>query len=384
MASAERLEARVEIGPGFDTLLDERWDALNRASPVPNPLLASRWLGELGARAPGTPLVAAVEREGRLVAGGAFRVTGPPGLRVADTLGAGFAVHRQDVLLDGGIAGAADVLAAALLEAVDAASVECARSCGLADALLGRAPWGRTLPAIQSWHATLPPSRLAYADRRSSYGLRRAARAGARIETVVAAEPDEIAPALERLLALHRERWAERRDALPLLSATPAQRDFYRAAVAGLAATGDVRIVELRDRGNVVFSALVLLCGRAACCHGTAFRPSELREPGHVGMLAVAAAAREAGAEVLDLGRGSGEPGGRSTASARPRRRLSRSTPLRRERGNRCSAPPGRCASFRSRRPPSGSLERGTDPHGALTDSTSSSLRARSTVRLRP
>jgi hypothetical protein len=141
--------------------------------------------------------------------------------------------------------------------------------------------------------------------------LRRAARRGTGVSVAVAQEPERVALALERLFTLYRERWDGRPNEIPRFSANEAQRSWHRRAVAGLAARDRVRIVEVLEDGELVSSQLNLLFGRGALFHTTATRTGgRLHGPGHVAMLASVEAAMSAGAEVMDLGCGSGEPGG--------------------------------------------------------------------------
>jgi len=115
---------------------------------------------------------------------------------------------------------------------------------------------------------------------------------------------------LERLFQLHRERWTGRND-VSLFSETEACRAWHRRAIAPMVSRGAVRIIELMENGELVAAILGLLAGRGAIFHTPATRIGGiLRGPGHVAMLAWVDAAMKAGAEVMQLGRGSGEPEG--------------------------------------------------------------------------
>jgi hypothetical protein len=72
-----------------------------------------------------------------------------------------------------------------------------------------------------------------------------------------------------------------------------------------------VRVFEVRENEQLRSGALLLLGGPAAVYYATATRRNGiLREPGHVAMLEVVEVSRDAGARVLELGRGGGAPGG--------------------------------------------------------------------------
>src|SRR5262249_35788637 len=78
-----------------------------------------------------------------------------------------------------------------------------------------------------------------------------------------------------------------------------------------MAVRGAVRLVEVFQDGELIASILGLISGRGALFHTTATRVvSHLRGPGHLAMLTLVEEAVSAGAEVLDVGLGGGNPEG--------------------------------------------------------------------------
>ena len=309
------LRVHVARGADFASLLDERWNALVRRQALPNPTLSATWLRAAAAWEPGLPLVVAVERRDRLVAGGAFglsRPLGRVGPAVATWLGNRRLLFSPDLLVDPDAAGAEEALWEALAAEAAVVRLYPTRLDGLAaTALRARAPWRSMRPCLEGWVTALPPTTIERRLREAAYERRRAERAGARISVSVAADPDAVAPSLERLFRLHRQRWAGHPTATARFSGTKRLRHWFRHTLAALAARGEVRIAEVLEDGVVVASGLALLTGRGALYHTTASRVGgRLKGPGHVAALAVVEALIEAGAEVLDLGRGSARPGG--------------------------------------------------------------------------
>jgi hypothetical protein len=314
--AAQPLLAQVVTGSDALGALDKRWDALLDRQHVPVPVQSSTWLREALRVASGHPLVVVVLAGERLVAGGAFSSKSAAiryGPVLAGWPGSDFAGFSPDVLTDPEVPEATDVLIRALFEEVAAVHLGYNPIAGsFGESLRARAPWMRVIPdRLVGWRLQLPPPKLDHARQRVEHVLRRAARRGTRVSVAVAREPEAVAAALERLFALCRERWDGRLNEIPRFSSSEAQRSWHRRAVAGLAVQDRVRIVEVLEDGEPVSSQLNLLFGRGALFHTTATRiGGRLHGPGHVAMLASVEAAMAAGAEVMDLGCGSGEPGG--------------------------------------------------------------------------
>lgn len=306
---------RVERGGAALSLLDERWDELVLRQRVPNPTLTTTWLRALAAREPGVPLIVAVEAGDELLGAGAFairRPLGPRGPEIASWLGDSPILTSPELLVDRRAPEAPGLIAGALLGEARAIHLGLAATGGpLAEGLLLQAPWLSLWWREEGWVAPLPPATLKRRQRQASYDRRRAERAGADVTVSVFQDPPEVGAALERLFTLHDLRWRGRIDELPRFAATGELRDWYRAAVAAMAERSAVRMVEVREDDEPVASLLGLLAGRGALAHTWAvLRGGRLVGAGHHTMLAFAEAAFATGATVLDLGRGSGHPGG--------------------------------------------------------------------------
>ena len=311
----QTLRVRAEEGENALGLLDERWDSLLLRQPVPNPTLSAPWLREMASWGPGAPFVISVESGNRFLAGGAFTILSPArriGPKLVTWLGRnGRPVQTPDLLVDPDFPGAGGLLVDFLFSKVHAVLVGPTSLHGPTSIFLReRAPWLHVRPEVEGWFAKLPPPDLARRQSEMAYQVRRAARRGATISVAVSKDVQAVNAALERLFELHRERWQNRGDESHF-STTQHQRMWYRRAVAGMAVRGAVRFVEVFENGELIASILGLIAGRGALFHTTATRvESRLRGPGHLAMLTLVEEAVSAGAEVLDIGLGGGNPEG--------------------------------------------------------------------------
>jgi CelD/BcsL family acetyltransferase involved in cellulose biosynthesis len=298
----------VETGTTALRLLDGRWDELVARQRVPNPTLSAAWLRALAEWPGGTPLVAVAEADGRLEAGIALQLRRRAGLRTATWLGPVEQLCSPELLADRPEAGAA-VLAAAL-EHTDVLTLAAAEGWPTIPALAAAAPWHRREPLGLRWWTAWPPERHDYACRRAGRHLRRAERLGAAVDVRVAAAPGEVSAALVRLFRLHRARWDARGDETLRFARTHALRRWNARAVSTLAAYGRVRIAEVVEDGRIVASCLGLLHGHGALGHTQAIATgTTINEAGHIALLACLEALADAGATVVDLGPGRGQPG---------------------------------------------------------------------------
>lgn len=295
-------------------LLDARWDDLVARQPVPAPTSSAVWLRGLLELERGRPLVLAVEQRDKFVAAGAFgirQVAGSGRPRVASWLADEPFWYSPDLLVDPQQPELGAVLINALLDHVDAVHLAADVGGATPRALKARVPWLEITESAEGYVLPLPPPRGEYAEKRAAYNLRRAARVGCDLSIRTASEPRAVEAALERLFALHRERWSGRADFQPTFAATNALTDWHRRVVVALAHVGGVRIVELVEDGELVGSVLGLIHGRGALFHTMAVRPGgRLRGPGHIVLLELARQMHASGATALDLGLGAGDPNG--------------------------------------------------------------------------
>ncbi|HEX7525640.1 MAG TPA: GNAT family N-acetyltransferase [Gaiellaceae bacterium] len=307
-------EVRVETGGAALALLDERWDDLVARQPLPNPLLSATWLRELACWQTGLPLVAVAESQGELVAGAALELRRPGGRlgpTVATWLGPVEQLFSADMLADPRRPEAIEEVAAAVLDEADVLTIGAPSARVAAHALAVVAPWRSATDTAERWIASCAPAELEYARKRAAYELRWSARRGAEVQISVAREPAEVAAALERLFRLNRVRWRDRLDETPRFATTQAHRRWNRRAVAAMAELGRVRIVEVVEDGRVVAGCLGFVYADGGLAHTQGMRlGGTLREPGQVVILAIVEALGEAGATAVDLGYGSGQPGG--------------------------------------------------------------------------
>ncbi|MEZ5102724.1 MAG: GNAT family N-acetyltransferase [Thermoleophilia bacterium] len=307
--------ATVHRGDGALAGIDARWDGLVRAQLRPNPCQTAVWLTRLADWDDGEPLVVTVEEDGTLLAAGAFAVHRPAGRlgpSIARWLGPPAQWYAPDALVLPDRPEAGRSLARAVLGEVDGLSLPVVSGGPLSLALAGVAPWAtRVGSGARGWVLPLPAARLATVRTAVGQEVRRAARAGVEVGVRVAREPDEIAPALEWHMALHRRRWEDDPAEEARYSATEGQRDWYRRAVLELAGLGCARIVEVCENGEPVGAELAFVVGGGAVAHTPAVpRGSTVRGLGHVLLLGLVEEMTAAGARVLDLGLGAGEPGG--------------------------------------------------------------------------
>jgi len=305
--------AVVRVLSGLPALeeLDGRWDTLLARQPLPNPTLSSTWLRAAARWETGTPLVAVVEEGGLLLAGAALEVRhgGRFSPRVATWLGPARQLVSPDVLALPDRPEAAQALLAGVFEAADVISVWTQASGVAAQALAAVAPWRRVVRTNDRWLLPWPAPRLDYARERAAYEVRRALRRGARVEVRVVAEPAETEAALLRLFRVHRDRWRDRAEETPRFATTAEHRRWNRGVVRDLAVDGHVRIAEVLEDGRAVAGCLGFVYGHGGLGHTWAVRPGgEMRQPGHVAVLACVDALATAGATVMDLGLGSGGP----------------------------------------------------------------------------
>src|SRR5204863_7867824 len=124
--------------------------------------------------------------------------------------------------------------------------------------------------------------------------------AAARLETEVAREPDELAAALEDAFAVHEVRWRGRPDGSGF--ATPAGRQFHRAALRRLAELGIPRIVALRLDGRPLAFHYFFLFERRLSVHRLAFDPAYARHsPGPLDTPDAIEAAAADGATIVEF-----------------------------------------------------------------------------------
>jgi CelD/BcsL family acetyltransferase involved in cellulose biosynthesis len=295
-------------------LLDARWDDLVARQPLPAPTSSAAWLRGLLELERGRPLLLALEQDGRFVAAGAFGVRklgAGKRPRLASWLADDPFWYSPDLLVDPRQPELGAALIEALFEQVDAVHLAADAGGTTLRALAMHAPWLETSETAEGYVLPLPPPRGEYAEKRTAYNLRRATRLGCDLLLQTASEPGSVEAALERLFALHRERWRGRTDALPTFAATDAIADWHRRVVGALAHSGGVRIVELFEDGVLVGSVLGLIHGRGALFHTMAVHPgARLRGPGHVILLELANQMRASGATTLDLGWGAGDRNG--------------------------------------------------------------------------
>jgi hypothetical protein len=310
-ASAVAAPVRVETASGRGALaeLGAEWDRLLDRQPLPSPLLATEWLRGTRAGNPEATIVL-VRRGDALVAGGAFRRTRYGPATVGTWLGG---ARLPAVLAAEGEAGAAREVVAAMLERCHALWLPRVPAAGPTIGAIGSAaPWRRATEVQPPGYVVgIPPTRLDHARDRAAYALRRAERKGAGIRVRTISRENEIRSAFERLVRLYQDRWRGREREGARYSDVAEAPGRYLAMLPALAGAGRVRIVEVYEDAVLAASVLGLLAGRGALFHTTATRPGRaLRGPGHVAMLAWVDEAAAAGAEIMYLGRGAGQPEG--------------------------------------------------------------------------
>jgi CelD/BcsL family acetyltransferase involved in cellulose biosynthesis len=320
--SADTSES-VSAAEGGDALrlLDPSWDRLVLAQPVPNPTLLGPWLRAAATLHEDPPLVVAVHDHSGAVAGGAFRIRrlgGRGGPRVASWLGPTAFQNSPDLITEpraGGGPGA--LVVSELLDRVRLVHLPMTVLSGnAADAFQTALPHSRMNTLGETFFVPLPSPRVESVRRSAARSLRRASRAGVRVSITVHSTPADVRPALERMFRLYRHAWHQREGEMGRFARTADQRAAYRRALDALAGAGHVRVVEVTENGRPIAAQLGLLAGRGALAHTTALaRDGSLHGAGNIALLAWVEEATTAGAQVMDLSRGGGEPGG-------PKRRL--------------------------------------------------------------
>jgi hypothetical protein len=308
------LRVHVCEADGAGDLLDARWDDLVARQPIPAPTSSAPWVRGLLELERGCPLLLVLEQHGKFVAAGAFGVRRIASSRrpcIANWLADEPHWYSPDLLVDPQQPELGAVLIDELLDHVDAVHLAADAGGATLRALKARMPWLEIVETAEGYVLPLPPPRGEYAEKKSAYNLRRAARLGCDLSLRTASEPGAVGDALERLFALHRERWRGRIDLQPTFAATDAVTDWHRRTVVALARRGGVRIVELFEDGVLVGSVLGLIHGRGSLFHTIAVHPGgRLRGPGHVVLYELARQMHASGATALDLGWGAGDRNG--------------------------------------------------------------------------
>jgi CelD/BcsL family acetyltransferase involved in cellulose biosynthesis len=312
-APSRALTVRRETGESCASLFDDRWDDLLRRQPVPNPTLSATWLQHLLSRETGRPLAIVVEHNDVVVGAGAFGLYRP--FRAGPTFARWLGDHRlwfsPELLVDPATPTAGEAVMDALLGVADVAHLPAPEHGAASSALRARVPWSTEVMAAEGWVTRLPPPRLGSAFKKFGKDCRRAGRRGAAVSVRLAASPDGVAAALERLFVMHAERWRTRGGEIPGFSTTERHRAWYRDVVSSLAERGEVRIAEVLEDGEPFAIEMGLLLGRGALLHTKATRlGGKLEQPGRVPALSLLAAFEKAGVHTVDLGWGAGEPEG--------------------------------------------------------------------------
>ena len=313
--------AKIRVITGSEAVrrsLDERWDGLLLKQPVPNPTSSASWLRasiELDSTA--TPLLIIAECEEKLVGAGAFQLQKERFIRTARWLGgSGRPAITPDILVDPSHTYVASKIIGRLEQEADVISLGPSMIEGVVGSIFSDRKAIRQVEGLvdEAWIVELPAPKMEKIKKKNASRLRRADREG--LKTVVHTHSDvqSVASALERLFLLHRRRWEGRRD-ISRFSRTPFDQSWTRSLVTELAEVERVRIIEVTVDEQAVAMILGFLFGRGALYHTPAVEPnSPLKGAGHIAMQAWVEAARDAGAEVMNLGRGSGEPQGPKAA----------------------------------------------------------------------
>src|SRR5262249_9649823 len=249
--------------------------------PRPSPFLLHGWLEEWwrhnndgGVR----PLVHVAFEDGRLVGGLPLCLVERRGLQVLSFQG-GSQSALADVVLDRAApASIADALAAraessgqdlALLYGLPASS-RLVEAMGPDRVHLVERSEAPVLALDGGWEETYRAKTPGKRRNQNARKRRQLAAAG-RVETQTAREPDELEAALEEAFELHEIRWRGRPDGSGF--ATPAGRQFHRAALRRLAELGIPRIVVLRLDGRPIAFHYFFLFERRMYVHRLAFDP---------------------------------------------------------------------------------------------------------------
>lgn len=309
--SSTFLEVEVKKGDEAAALLDAEWDELLLKQEIPNPTCSAAWLrASIRLDESAIPLVVAVRVEGQLVGGGAFELKKSKLMWVARWLGgSGRPAIMPDLIIASGYEEAAVAILEALKERSDVISLGpsmITSKVALAfDSLRVRTLLKNT---AEGWVVELPAPKIEKLKKKNASRIRRAEKQGVRISIKAHSEPRAIDEALGRLFSLHQSRWEGRND-MSRFSREDFDRRWTKKLVQDFAQRKQVRIVEVCEDDRPAAMVLGFLFGRGAVYHTPAVDPrSVLRGAGHVSMQAWVEAAQEAGAEIMSLGRGSGEP----------------------------------------------------------------------------
>jgi CelD/BcsL family acetyltransferase involved in cellulose biosynthesis len=300
----------ISTAEGFARLA-EPWDELVRSMPRPSPFLLHAWLDEWWRhnRDGVQPVVHAAFDDGRLVGGLPLCLIERRGLQVLSFQG-GSQSALADIVLD---RAAPASIAKALADRAESSGQDLALLYGLpASSRLVEAVGPDRLHLVERSEAPVVELDGGWEDvyrakttakRRNQHARKRKQLAATgRLETQVAREPRELEAALEEAFELHEIRWHGRPDGSGF--ATPAGRQFHRAALRRLAELGIPRIVVLRLDGRSIAFHYYFLFERRMYVHRLAFDPAYARHsPGLLNTLdAIEAAAAEGATMVEFLG----------------------------------------------------------------------------------
>jgi len=300
----------ISTAEGFARLA-EPWDELVRSMPRPSPYLLHAWLDEWrrhnrdGVRS----VVYAAFDDGRLVGGLPLCLIERRGLQVLSFQG-GSQSALADVVLD---RAAPDSIAKALADHAESSGQDLAVLYGLpASSRLVEAVGPDRVHLVERSEAPVLELDGGWEDvyrakttakrRNQNARKRKQLAAAGRLETQVAREPGELEAALEEAFELHEIRWHGRPDGSGF--ATPAGRQFQRAALRRFAGLGIPRIVVLRLDGRAIAFHYFFLFERRMYVNRLAFDPAYARHsPGLLNTLdAIEAAAAEGATMVEFLG----------------------------------------------------------------------------------
>jgi len=276
---------RDELAP-----LAAEWDALVAGAARPSPFLLHAWCDEwLGLHDRVQLAVVSARRDGRLVGLLPACIGRRHGVRALTFIGDGES-WLADLLLAPAEPGST---ATAIVDELARAPYDVAALSGVSGGSLIEATARGRLTAIErvvSPVIDMPDGwEAAYALKTSSQRRARDRKrerqleASPGFEQVIAETPDELEAVFDDVLALHRLRWAGKRDGSEF--GTPAGARAQRAAVRRLAADGHAGVVLLRSEGRPVGFQLWLAVGDAMYLYRTGVDPSALKlSPGLIAM----------------------------------------------------------------------------------------------------
>jgi CelD/BcsL family acetyltransferase involved in cellulose biosynthesis len=295
--------------------LKPQWDRLVLAMATPTPFMLHSWLAEWW-RHHGkdrSMLVAALIRDGEVVAGLPFEVEQKGPLRVLHFMG------RHHAALADVVAGDPEIARAStkpLLERVNAvaspdysnlfglrAEAEFARGLDNAERLMVRRVDSPTLDLSKGWDVVY---REKTSSRRRNLHKRRWRQLGDEgdVTISIAADPEAVAATMNDAFRLHDLRWRGRPDGSEFT--TPTGRPFNEAAARRLAADGVVRMLMLHVAGKPVAFHYYFMLAQRMYVYRLAFDPALGKcSPGVLATLAaLEAAAAEGATKVEYLGGG--------------------------------------------------------------------------------